>query len=552
MSNLRDAAILKTGDDERKEIYRLLIADDEYWVRDELSDMLEWERYGISFLDPAEDGEKAWEAVEKEKPDILITDVNMPFMNGVELVKKVKISYPDIVVIMLSGYNDFEYVKESLLAGAMDYIMKPISKMQMIQVLTKALENINEQISIKQNREVERSQFLRASSSLNDREYSVLITNEKRHRNDNLFRPSAAIGMKIPDGGFATMLIKIHGLSAFAELFQYDMSLLSYTIKQRIEEVKELNTLIVYNNIYSTSEFVLLVNEKRDVLKEKAYYLLLALKEFTGKVISIGISDVAFSESDLYSSYKEAKNALLMREFSDGSVVNASWDVIPMMEKEGDISAETKSELESILNKKPKELRDYLFETLGLKHIREQKWTIYKVQEIIRYVAWTIMMKRGKGGNNSEPEDIVNSLIHAAENMEYDELMSEMEIIIENCGGDVITEPAEGSGKKTVKEIAEYIKDHFFEDLSLSSLSEMYHMESTYLSRLYRRETGMTIMNSIASYRIRRAKELMSEKNASLTDIAFRVGYDDYNYFNRVFRKFEGCSPRDYKDRQKR
>ncbi len=552
MSNIRDAAISKTGDDERKEIYRLLIADDEYWVRDELSDMLEWERYGISFLAPAEDGEKAWETVEKEKPDILITDVNMPFINGVELVKKVKVRYPDIVVIMLSGYNDFEYVKESLLAGAMDYIMKPISKMQMIQVLTKALEHINEQISIKQNREVERSQFLRASSSLNDREYSALITNEKRHRNDNLFRPSATIGMKIPDGGFSTMLIKIHGLSAFAELFQYDMSLLSYTIKQRIEEVKELNTLIVYNNIYSTSEFVLLVNEKRDVLKEKAYYLLLALKEFTGKVISIGISDVAFSESDLYSSYKEAKNALLMREFSDGSVVNASWDVIPLMKKEGDISAETKSELENILNKKPKELREYLFEKLGLKHIRDQKWTIYRVQEFIRYIALTLMMKRGKSGIDPEPEDIVNALIHAAENMEYDELISELEIIIENCGGDVITEPAEGSGKKTVKEIAEYIKDHFFEDLSLSSLSEMYHMESTYLSRLYRRETGMTIMNSIASHRIRRAKELMSEKNSSLTDIAFRVGYDDYNYFNRVFRKFEGCSPRDYKDKKYR
>ena len=62
----------------------------------------------------------------------------------------------------------------------------------------------------------------------------------------------------------------------------------------------------------------------------------------------------------------------------------------------------------------------------------------------------------------------------------------------------------------------------------------------------------MTIMNSIASHRIRRAKELMSEKNSSLTDIAFRVGYDDYNYFNRVFRKFEGCSPRDYKDKQYR
>ncbi len=552
MSYIMEAADKQTADCGKKEIYRLLIADDEFWVRDELSDMLEWERYGISFLTPAEDGEDAWEKVESEKPDILITDVNMPFINGVELVRRVKKNYPDTVVIMLSGYNDFEYVKESLLAGAMDYIMKPISRMQMIQVMTKALERINEQISIRHNKEVEHSRFLKAASSLNDREYSVLITNEKIHKNDSFLRPSSFVGMIIPEGGFATILVKIHGLSSFAEIFHYDMSLLSYTIKQRIEECSELNILMVYNNIYSTSEFVIIVNEKREVLKEKAYYLLLSLKEFTGKIISIGLSDISFSESDLYTSYKNAKNSLLMREFSDGSVVNAAWDVLDELPKEEYISNEMRRGLEDVLRNRPAELKSYLMEQIGLGYIREQKLTIKRVQSVLRFVALTLLANvRGTADTeNVGPEDLVNALVHDAENMEYEELMSELELIIENCGGVTdIEEPAAGSGKRTVQEVAQYIEEHFFEPLSLSLLSEKYHMESTYLSRLFRRETGMTIMNSIAFRRIERAKELMGEKNSSLTDISFRVGYDDYNYFNRVFRKFEGCSPRDYKDR---
>ena len=552
MKDIKEAAVIKSSDKQKKDIYKLLIADDEFWVRDELSDMLEWDRYGIDFLEAAEDGEKAWETVERDRPDILITDVNMPFMNGVDLVRKVKEKYPDTVVIMLSGYSDFEYVKESLLAGAMDYIMKPVSKMQMVQVLTKSLDHINEQISIKHNKEIERSRFLRAASSLNDREYSALITNEKKHRNDGFLRPSTAIGMKIPEGGFSTILIKIHGISSFAELFNYDMSLLSYTIKQRIEEDKDLNTLLIYNNIYRSSEFVILVNEKRDVLKEKAYYLLLSLKQFTGKIISIGLSDISFSDSDLYRSYREAKSALLMREFSDGSIVNASWDVLVNMKHEEEISVEIRENLEGIIQRKPQELKNYLFEQLGLKYIREQKWTICRVQAIVRYLALTILAKSGRTGlqGESEPEDIVNSLIHHAENMEFEELISELRLILENFNGLAEeTEPAVGSGRKTVQEVAKYIEEHFFENLSLSSLAEIYHMESSYLSRLFRKETGMTIMNSIAYQRIERAKELMKDKNASITEIAFRVGYDDYNYFNRVFRKFEGVSPREFKEK---
>ena len=98
-----------------------------------------------------------------------------------------------------------------------------------------------------------------------------------------------------------------------------------------------------------------------------------------------------------------------------------------------------------------------------------------------------------------------------------------------------------------VKQAAAYIDEHFFEELTLSSLAEQFHVENTYFSRLFRQETGENVMLYIAKTRIRRAQGYMKEPEKSLTEIAFLTGYDDYTYFNRVFRKITGKSPRDYR-----
>lgn len=126
-----------------KRRYRLLIADDEYWTREKIRTMIAWEEYRIDFMPPAQDGEEVMQMLESDRPDILITDINMPFLNGVELVKRVKEQYPEIVILVLSGYDDFAYVKDTLVAGAINYLLKPVSKIDLIGAVSKALELIN-------------------------------------------------------------------------------------------------------------------------------------------------------------------------------------------------------------------------------------------------------------------------------------------------------------------------------------------------------------------------------------------------------------------------
>ena len=549
MSKITDYTAIIENTPDKKDIYRLMIVDDEYWVREELIGMIDWERYLIALMPPAGDGEEALKLMEGNTPDILITDVNMPFMNGVELAARVRSLYPEVVVIMLSGYDDFKYVKDSLLAGAIDYLMKPVSKVELIKVLTQAMDIINSRIIEKNDREIERKRLLRATSSLNDREYSSIMQQGAINRGSMSLNFSAATGMNIPDGGFATMLIKIHGLNSLADVFHYDMNLLSYAIKQRIEDTG-IKPLLIYNNIYSTSEFVLLINGSPKELNSYAMTELNALSEFTERTISIGVSNIYFSEHDMYASYTEAKNALMLRDFGSGNVVNAATQVSDKRSLEDKaLSSLNDQNLLRLIRSSSEGLNDYIFNTLGLSRAVEDGWTLYRTQGTVRFILRCINSAAIDAGNEL---DVLNdSIMYAVENMENEEMLNLMKLIIEQVSGSSDGASEATSAQDMVPEIASYIKENYFENISLSTLSEKYHIESTYLSKIFKKETGDTLMNYIASTRIAKAKELIDESDISLTEIAFLCGYDDYTYFNKVFRKFEGCSPRDYRSREK-
>jgi len=132
-----------------KKIVKVLAADDEYWIRENMKTLVDWEANSFSFLEPAEDGEQALFKVRHERPDILITDINMPFINGTELIKKVCDEFPGTVCIALSGYSDYEFVRGALVAGAIDYLLKPISADNLLTVLATALKHLPSDAAIR-------------------------------------------------------------------------------------------------------------------------------------------------------------------------------------------------------------------------------------------------------------------------------------------------------------------------------------------------------------------------------------------------------------------
>lgn len=122
----------------KKAGYRVLAADDEYWSRENLRSLFPWEENGYIFLEPACDGEEVLERMEKERPDILLTDINMPFLDGLELLKRLREEYPEVITIAVSGYDDFDKVKGVFISGGIDYLLKPVGREDLQRVIEKA------------------------------------------------------------------------------------------------------------------------------------------------------------------------------------------------------------------------------------------------------------------------------------------------------------------------------------------------------------------------------------------------------------------------------
>ena len=286
-----------------KKMYKLLVADDEYWTREKIRNMLNWEEYQITFMNPAQDGEEVLRIVEKDRPDILITDINMPFVNGVDLVRKVKREYPDIVVFVISGYDDFEYVKQTLMDGAINYLLKPVARIDLVGALSKALEVISK-------KEENEKQIVKTSSLIQDRELSFLVEKE------NSVIPTINFLSEGTDmAGSSMMLVKIHELQQLMGRYEYDLNYLSYSVKKLVKQVTGAENLLIFNYIYRSNEFLIVTEAEVSEQRRMAVKILNALKEQTDSPVTVAVSEPSYSFESLHSAYVQSISVLMARPF---------------------------------------------------------------------------------------------------------------------------------------------------------------------------------------------------------------------------------------------
>lgn len=520
--------------------YKILIADDEYWTREKIRTMIEWKDYHLEFMQPAEDGEEVLRRLETEKPDILITDINMPFVNGVELVQQVKEKHPEIVVFIISGYDDFNYVKSTLLAGAINYLLKPVTKIDLVNAISRALEIISQE-------EENKHQVLKASSLIQDRELSLLVEKE-----ETPFTPTVTINSEMDFAGCSLILIKIHNLQELMVQYDYDMNLLSYSVKRKIKEITGIENLLVFNYIYRSNEFLIVTELENSEQKKMAIKILNLFQEQMKSPVSIAISEHSYSIESIHTAYIQSVAILMTRKYKKENVILFSGkDAGASRQNVGiRITEEDEQRLRTLLKSSNQTaVEKLIFEEIGIRHCAEGEWQYLEVKQTVKRICNILADSYGNTHGAQEILDIEN-LVELAdktiEKLEINDLCEVMEEIIQN----VVSVPGEettGSIKDMVKQAVKYIDANYFEELTLVSLSGKFGVESSYFSKMFRQETGDNLMLYIAKTRMEKAKDYMKDETINLTEIAFMVGYDDYTYFSRVFRKMTGKSPRDYR-----
>jgi YesN/AraC family two-component response regulator len=520
--------------------YKVLSADDELWSRENIRRMLTWEDYSIDFLEPACDGEEVLERIPQEKPDIVITDINMPFLSGLELLDKIHENYPNIITLAVSGYDDFQKVKGVFMAGGIDYLLKPVGKAQLVDSLSKALKTLEEREAEKAVKEDSKLRENYVSSFLEDDEFSSLL-------NGKLFRPRKESHVPSTNvfSEISTILVKFHDVEILKQNYNRDVLRMSYDMKAKLRSLIDVERAIVFNYTDKVNEFIIELNATPAKLRLIADRINAAFPIETQGPVTIVIYDQASSLDDIATVYREMISELVTRPFDrKHSIIICSAE--EMMGKLRDRCTDRiEAQISTALGKHDiRQAENIILETAGLKRCDANGWSLFEVTQFTTGVINTIA-EADRDSNYRTYEEVQDAINYGLRTLNKDIIIDNIELALQIAAGTGAMENS--SIDYQVEGVHKFILEHFMDHLSLSDLAEEFYVEPSYLSRKFSQKYGETITAFITRCRMDKAKEMMKDETNKLEVISFEVGYDDYNYFSRVFRRFEGVSPTEYR-----
>ena len=532
--------------------YKVLAADDEFWSRENIRSLISWEEYSLEFLEPACDGEEVLERIPEEKPDIILTDINMPFLSGLELLERLQKEYPDIITIAISGYDDFDKVKGVFVSGGLDYLLKPVGKEELVKVLTKALGVLEERENAKRQDETSRIQEHKLSSFLEDSEYSALLSGK-------LYGQSASqthISSTSTFSEVATLMVKFYNITEIAERFDHDNLQMSWNIKSRLKELTgSAENPIIFNNSNKMSEFLIVETADAKALKSLAENI---LKEFPLQEygpVSVVLHEQTSSLDDIGTIYRELVAALVTRPFSRNHCILSC----PEEKNNGEIQtigklapAHMETELYHLLLTGQKaETEKLIFKTCDFRHCDNGSWSYLDVKQYAGRITGILYryVQEKCPELTAQAEEAMDNIDYYMKCLNAPSLFASLKILLDSLWESGEDKSSDSSSiMQQVEQIHRYIERSYHENITLTALAEQYHMDASYLSRIFSQKYGETIIAFLTRIRMEKAAELMKDQDKKLETISFLVGYDDYNYFSRVFRKKMGCSPREYRN----
>lgn len=532
--------------------YKVLAADDEFWSRENIRSLIPWEEYSLEFLEPACDGEEVLERIPEEKPDIILTDINMPFLSGLELLERLQKEYPDIITIAISGYDDFDKVKGVFVSGGLDYLLKPVGKEELVKVLTKALGVLEERENAKRQDETSRIQEHKLSSFLEDSEYSALLSGK-------LYGQSASqthISSTSTFSEVATLMVKFYNITEIAERFDHDNLQMSWNIKSRLKELTgSAENPIIFNNSNKMSEFLIVETADAKALKSLAENI---LKEFPLQEygpVSVVLHEQTSSLDDIGTIYRELVAALVTRPFSRNHCILSC----PEEKNNGEIQtigklapAHMETELYHLLLTGQKaETEKLIFKTCDFRHCDNGSWSYLDVKQYAGRITGILYryVQEKCPELTAQAEEAMDNIDYYMKCLNAPSLFASLKILLDSLWESGEDKSSDSSSiMQQVEQIHRYIERSYHENITLTALAKQYHMDASYLSRIFSQKYGETIIAFLTRIRMEKAAELMKDQDKKLETISFLVGYDDYNYFSRVFRKKMGCSPREYRN----
>jgi two-component system, response regulator YesN len=535
----------------------LLIVEDEDVTREGLTTLIDWESLGIKICGLAANGVEALRVLENEQADLVLTDIRMPLMDGLQLVSQIRERKWDISVILLSGYGDFEYAQRALRLGISDYLVKPCSPDEIQNVFTKISKEI-----LKQRKFTDEMKGLEQQLHVNIPlvktqilqqwlNFPPLVTENRREQQKSVrmnlgFEHVIVVAFRIDN----KTIDNLNYSSTDFELLSFAASniikeTLEQALLQPIEVVKEQDNIVVICNGY--------MEWMEEKLNTGLTRVLANLKEFLMVTVSAGISNSTPDINLLHIAYEEALNALELR-FYRGSGKFYFYQDIAELKKENLPTNINQLELLKLEQSALEHLRAGLFaevltDTERWLEFFQADYTHSRKQINLRTLSFLDrMMQLTKEKKNTET-DLFQELGSIDEQVSRIETLEELAGFVYRTIRQIIEAlNSHKTPKRKVQQTQDYIAEHYnSSSLSLAGVAKALFVSSTYLSTLFKQELGINFLDYVHQYRIEKAKALLQSKDQKIHTVAKEVGYFDEAHFTKTFKKWTGMLPSQYK-----
>ncbi len=532
---------------------KVFLVEDEIIMREGIKNNIDWEKEGFLFVGEASDGELAYPLIQQTDPDILITDIKMPFMNGLELSRLVKQEFPDIKIIILSGYDEFEYAQEGISIGITDYLVKPVSGAKLLETVKKVGKMVlDEQEQKKYRLTFEREQEENAQLA-RQKFFGRLVLN--RMPVSAMLKEGRSVGLDLAANRYNIVLFQIFALEEGDGEYSERQNDAARAISQSLRETPEVLMIDLGMEGWA---FILKENGEtplEEVQEQAARNIKKAMEPYADMEYFGGVGKPVERLSELKECYEEACRAFAYRYLGKRNQIVCSeqlQNTIQTAEMElGSLDAKKLDRrmierfLKTGLKGEVEYFVDEYFMSLGEQNLRSLLFLQYVTMDL--YFASLAMLEELGYDSGILVErcgdfQTMTGVFTAIEtNKAY--IKNVMETAIE-----LREAVARRKYHSLLEDAKGYIEQNFQnEDISLNSVAASVNLSPNHFSTIFSQEMGKTFIEYLTSVRMEKARELLRTTSMKSTEIAYAVGYKDPHYFSYLFKKTQECTPREFR-----
>lgn len=525
--------------------WQVLIVEDEYRIGMLIKHLIDWDEYNMECVDVVDNGESALRIIERATPDIVITDIRMPKMNGLDLIGRSRELGKKIKFIVISGYKEFEYAHRALQYGVDDYLLKPINKDELNKVMDKLQKELTAQYrQVMEERELQETvqesrQIIKRNFLKNIIEQEDELEAEDSHVNleGEIYR---GIDIKLDYVDYNKRDKKQDKLTV-----ERVVSLVEGILWAEAEEVltcekENLHLYCLFN--YSCDRSKSIRSRIHDILSAVKDYLM----GFEQYEVTIGVGTERSEFGEIRFSIKEANRAVGNRiKLGTGRVIYA--ESIPRRTKEAtpDLTEQIKAGVLAAIESYSKENLDQcinqIYSEFLLREDQDYSLCYEKAESLIQFFF---------EHTEKQEEELKEMRKELLSNCQHCYTIRELKHLLKTSLGDYLEASRaamEAESARPIRQALQYIEDHYAEKLTLEELADIVELNAVYFSVLFKKETGINFSSYMVNVRMEKAKEILCSTNETIAAVAESVGYKDSRYFSQIFTKTVGIKPALYR-----